>query len=336
MEVSTSPGGPAVAAGILASRPAIEARGLRKTYGGRTAVEGLDLEVARGTVLGFLGPNGAGKTTTIRMLSTVLRPDHGGFAVAGIPDTMPAEIRRRIGVLPESAGYPPGQTVEEWLTYHARLFGASRRAARSEALRLLAEVGLEERARTRIAGLSRGLRQRLGIARALVNVPEVVFLDEPTLGLDPGGQRQVLELVARIAREHGVTVVLSTHTLAEVEQVCHRVVIVNHGRIVADGTVRDIVRRAAAPRRGIVQVPAELRARASEALAGRQISATEVTTGHQDEVELMLPAGLPPEEAASVALRCLLDAGVPVLGFTVEGGRLSDAFLSVTEGSSDE
>jgi ABC-2 type transport system ATP-binding protein len=336
MDVSTSPAGPAPAARVLTAGLAIEARGLRKTYGRRVAVEGLDLEVAGGTVLGFLGPNGAGKTTAIRMMSTVLRPDRGSFAVAGIPHTRPAEIRRRIGVLPESAGYPPAQTAEEWLVYHARLFGSGRRAAHAEARRLLADVGLEERARSRIAGLSRGLRQRLGIARALVNDPEVVFLDEPTLGLDPGGQRQVLELVARVARDHGVTVVLSTHTLAEVEQVCNRVVILNHGRIVADGTVRDIMRRAAAPRRGIVQVPAELRTRAAEALHHRHIPAREALDGRQDEVELTLPADLPAEESATTALRCLLDAGVPVLGFTLEGGRLSDAFLSVTEESSDE
>jgi ABC-2 type transport system ATP-binding protein len=331
MAVSTSPAGKTDPARLMGG-VAIDARGLRKSYGGRVALEGLDLEVAGGTVLGFLGPNGAGKTTAIRMLSTVLRPDRGSFAVAGIPDSMPAEIRRRIGVLPESAGYPPAQTAEEWLTYHAQLSGAGRAAARSESRRLLADVGLAERAGTRIAGLSRGLRQRLGIARALVNNPEVVFLDEPTLGLDPGGQRQVLELVARIAREHGVTVVLSTHTLAEVEQVCNRVVILNHGRIVADGTVRDIMRRAAAPRRGVVRVPAEHRARVAEALVGTRISVTEVANGGQDEVALTLPADLPPEEAAGAALRCLLDAGVPVLGFNLEGGRLSDAFLSVTEG----
>lgn len=336
MDVSTSPAGPAPTALLLTAGPAIEARGLRKAYGGKVAVEGLDLEVAGGTVLGFLGPNGAGKTTAIRMLSTVLRPDRGSFAVAGIPHTRPAEIRRRIGVLPESAGYPPTQTAEEWLVYHLRLCGSSRRAAGSEARRLLADVGLEERARSRIAGLSRGLRQRLGIARALVDDPEVVFLDEPTLGLDPGGQRQVLDLVARIASDHGVTVVLSTHTLAEVEQVCNRVVILNRGRIVADGTVREIVRRAGAPRRGVVQVPPGHQARAIEALDRGRISAGKAPNGRHDEIEIMLPAALPAEEAATAALRCLLEADVPVLGFQVEGGGLSDAFLSVTEGSSDD
>ena len=168
---------------------------------------------------------------------------------------------------PRAPGIPPAQTAEEWLTYHARLFGAGRRAAGATPVACCPRSGSEKRAGVQdLFGLSRGLRQRLGIARAIVNNPELVFLDEPTLGLDPAGQRQVLELVARIARDQGVTVMLSTHTLAEVEQVCNRVVILNHGRIVADGTVREIMRRAAAPRRGIVQVPAGLRPRATRAL----------------------------------------------------------------------
>ena len=334
MDVSANPASPGSPAARVTG-VSIEARGLRKTYGGRVAVEGLDLQVTRGTVLGFLGPNGAGKTTVIRMLSTILGPDRGSFAVAGVPDSRPDEIRRRIGVLPESAGYPPAQTAEEWLVYHARLFGTDHRAARHRARRLLAEVGLEGRAGSRIGGLSRGLRQRLGIARALVNDPEVVFLDEPTLGLDPSGQRQVLALVARIARDHGVTVLLSTHTLAEVEQVSNRVIILNHGRIVADGTVREIVSRAAAPRRGTVQVPPELGDLAVDALSRGRIAAVR-GNGHGEEVEVRLATDLSPEEGASAALRCLLDAGVPVLGFTMEGGRLSDAFLSVTEGSPDD
>ncbi len=331
----TSRTGPATEPEPATRTIAIEARGLRKTYGDRVAVDSLDLEVETGTVLGFLGPNGAGKTTVIRILSTVLRPDRGDFEVAGIPDTRPMDIRRRIGVLPEGAGYPPAQTAEEWLTYHARLFGASRRAAGDDARRLLSEVGLGGRAGSRISSLSRGLRQRLGIARAMVNNPELVFLDEPTLGLDPTGQRQVLDLVARIAREHGATVLLSTHTLTEVEQICHRVLILNRGRVVADGTVGEIVRRAAAPRRGAVQVPVEQRPRAVEVLAGQGIEAS-AAHDRQDEVELVLPADLPPEESSAAALRCLLDAGVPVLGLTLEGGRLSDAFLAVTGGASDD
>jgi ABC-2 type transport system ATP-binding protein len=311
---------------------ALEARGLRKSYGEVDAVDALDLEVEAGTVLGLLGPNGAGKTTVIRMLSTIMRPDAGWFAVAGVPQSRPVEIRRRVGVLPESAGYPQGQTGEEWLAYHAMLFGSSRDHARATARRLLAEVGLAERGGSLISGYSRGMRQRLGIARALVNDPQVVFLDEPTLGLDPIGQLQMLELMARTVGQRGVTVVLSSHLLAEVEQACDRVLILNRGRAVAHGTVAEVVRSAAVPRRGLVKVPPELRARALDVLATCAVDAAASDGDHGGELELRLPADVAAETAAAQALGSLLDAGVPVLGFSLEGGRLGDAFLAVTEG----
>jgi ABC-2 type transport system ATP-binding protein len=310
---------------------ALEATGLRKSYGGVLAVDSVDLAVRPGVVLGFLGPNGAGKTTVIRMLSTILPADAGSFTVAGVPHTDPLEIRRRVGVLPESAGYPLGQTGQEWLAYHAQLFGLARAEARQTARRLLVEVGLGERSGSLVSAYSRGMRQRLGIARALVNDPQVVFLDEPTLGLDPAGQRQVLDLVDRIAQDHGVTVILTTHLLAEVEQVCGQVIILHHGRVVAEGTVAEVARRAAAPRRGLVSVPPEFRDRALELLAGASLQAAAVGNDHGGQLEMLIPVGVVPETATAEALRCLLDAGVPVLGFTLEGGRLSDAFLAVTE-----
>src|SRR5437016_2910074 len=155
---------------------AIEGHGLTKSYGDRRAVDALDLEVGPGSVLGFLGPNGAGKTTVIRVLTTVLRADSGRFSVAGVPHDRPREIRERIGVLPESVGYPNNQTGEEFLVVHARLFGQSPGDAREHVGRLLEEVGSADRGRSLVAGYSRGMRQRLGIARVLVNRPEVVFL----------------------------------------------------------------------------------------------------------------------------------------------------------------
>ena len=310
---------------------ALQARGLTKAYRGVVAVESLDLEVETGTILGFLGPNGAGKTTVIRMLSTILRPDAGWFAVAGVPQNQPVEIRRRVGVLPESAGYPPGQTGQEWLTFHGELFGRPREDARATAHWLLAEVGLAERGGSLISGYSRGMRQRLGIARALINDPQVVFLDEPTLGLDPMGQFQVLELMTRIACEHGVTIVLSTHLLAEVEQACDRVLILNRGRIVAQGTVAEVAQRAAAPRRGLVKVPPALRSRALDVLGTSEVRAVAGDGDHPGDLVLTMPTGVALDKAASLALSRLLEAGVPVLGFAMEGGRLSDAFLTVTE-----
>ncbi len=258
---------------------AIEARGLRKVYDGTVAVDSLDLAVEAGTILGFLGPNGAGKTTAIRVLSTILEQDAGTFAIDGIPHTDPVEIRRRVGVLPESAGYPGSQTGEEWLTYHGQLFGLRRAKAGAIAGRLLDEVGLGERGRTEIASMSRGMRQRLGIARAIVNDPQVLFLDEPTLGLDPAGQRQVLGLVTRIAHDRGVTVVLSSHLLAEVEQVCDRVVILNRGRLVSDGTVSEVVSHAAPVRHAALQVPAHEQVKAIEVLRREGIEASAAEEG---------------------------------------------------------
>jgi ABC-2 type transport system ATP-binding protein len=310
------------------SASGIEAHGLAKAYGEVRALEALDLALAPGVVLGFLGPNGAGKTTAIRMLTTVLKPDAGTFTVAGIPHTKPVEIRQRVGVLPESAGYPERQSSEEFLRYHARLFGHTRESARETARSLLAETGLTERARSPIGGYSRGMRQRLGIARALVNEPSVVFLDEPTLGLDPSGQRQMLGLIRQIAEARGATVVLSTHLLAEVEEVCGRVVILNRGRIVADGTVAEIGRRAGAPRHGRLQVPTEETARALEALRERGVQAAEDWSAGQ--LDLALRADNTDEDVRA-ALGALLDVHIPVLGFELDGGRLNDAFLAMTE-----
>jgi len=219
----------------------IEATGLSKRYGARNALDGLTFAAEPGEVIGLLGPNGAGKTTTIRLLTTILEPSSGTFTVAGEPGDRPHRIRQRIGVLPESGGYPARQTGAEYLRYAARLFGRSRRDARSAADRLLDDVGLGDRAGTRISAYSRGMKQRLGIARALVNDPSVVFLDEPTLGLDPAGQREILATIGEIAGRRGATVVLSTHTLTEVEQVCGSVLILDHGRLRAAGPLADVV-----------------------------------------------------------------------------------------------
>ncbi|MEV1289053.1 ABC transporter ATP-binding protein [Micromonospora sp. NPDC049679] len=289
----------------------------------------------RGEVVGLLGANGAGKTTTIRLLTTVLQPTSGAFSVAGVPFTRPAEIRRRVGVLPESAGYPGHQSGSDYLRYHARLFGLGRPEAARVAGRLLADVGLEERASSRISTYSRGMRQRLGIARALVNAPPVVFLDEPTLGLDPAGQRQVLGIVRDIAVRRGTTVILSTHALPDVEEVCTRVLILDKGRVLISGTVGEVTATVAAQRYGQLRVPIELVSPARRALAGVAGLTVEAPDERPDVLRISLPAGVGgeqdhPERGMNLALRAVLNADVPVLSFEVEGARLSDAFLTMT------
>ena len=314
--------------------PVVEARGIAKLYGSLVAVDDLTVAVEAGEVLGILGPNGAGKTTAVRMLTTILAPSRGSFSVAGIPHTRPEEIRSRIGVLPESAGYPGGQTGEQYLTYHARLYGYPRGRAGEIARSLLDELGLLERGRSPISAYSRGMRQRLGIARALVSEPVAVFLDEPTLGLDPAGQRQVLRHVRTIARERGAAVLLSTHLLNEVEENCSNVLILNRGRVVAEGTVSDVVSRAAAPRRLRLQVAPEETDRATLVLAAlpavQQVELSESQTGWL-AVELAAPGdangGGP---APNDVLRALLDAGLALRSFELDGTRLSDAFLAMT------
>ncbi|MDQ3858998.1 MAG: ABC transporter ATP-binding protein [Actinomycetota bacterium] len=310
---------------------AVEANGLCKSYRAVVGVENLSFRAESGDILGVLGPNGAGKTTAIRVLTTILPPTRGTFTVAGFPHSRPTEIRRRIGVLPESAGYPEQQTGEEYLRYHARLYGHGRSSARALAERLLADVGLADRRRSLIEHYSRGMRQRLGLARALVNEPQVVFLDEPTLGLDPAGQRQVLALVRRIASGRGATFLLSTHVLAEVEEVCSRVLILNRGRVAAAGTVAEVARRAAAPRSARLRVAADDVERAVAALAAAK-SVARVDSGNEQPGSLVATLSRDGgEEGMNGGLRALADAGIPVLAFELEGARLSDAFLAMTE-----
>ena len=305
---------------------AVEARAVEKRYGSLVAVVDLSFEAEAGEILGVLGPNGAGKTTAIRVLTTILEPSSGSFAVAGVPHSRPAEIRSRIGVLPESAGYPERQTGEEYLRYHARLYGRNRDDARAAARSLLNEVGLGERSRSLISTYSRGMRQRLGIARALVNEPRVVFLDEPTLGLDPAGQRQILDTVRRIAAERGATVLLSTHLLAEVEETCSRVLILNRGRVAAQGTVAEVAARAAAHRSGRLRVPPEETEPALRALAA--LEGVEAAAGGQPG---LITVRLKEGDSMNAAVRAVVDAGIPLLSSELEGARLSDAFLAMTK-----
>ncbi|MFL5896747.1 MAG: ATP-binding cassette domain-containing protein [Thermoleophilaceae bacterium] len=216
---------------------AVEARSLTRTFkGGIEAVRAIDLTVARGEVFGFLGPNGAGKTTTVRMLCTLLPPTSGGAKVAGVDVVAdPAEVRRRIGVALQEIGLDPVQTGRELLELQCGLYGISGEAARKRAGELLELVGLTDAADRRTKTYSGGMKRRLDLASALVHSPEVLFLDEPTTGLDPASRLTVWDEVRRI-NAAGTTVFLTTQYLEEADQLCDRVAIIDAGRIVAEGT----------------------------------------------------------------------------------------------------
>jgi ABC-2 type transport system ATP-binding protein len=219
---------------------AVRVEGLVKHYGGRSgvveAVRGVDLTVEAGEVFGFLGPNGAGKSTTVRMLTTLLAITAGTAVVAGADVARePDAVRRRIGVALQEAGLDPRQTGRELLVLQARLFGASPRAAAARAEDLLALVDLEDAADRRIKGYSGGMKRRLDLASALVHEPDVLFLDEPTTGLDPASRLTIWDEVRRI-NERGTTVFLTTQYLEEADQLCDRLAIIDDGRIVREGT----------------------------------------------------------------------------------------------------
>lgn len=321
--------------------PVLVAEDVRKSYGRRPALRGLSFSLEAGRILGFLGPNGAGKTTAIRILTTILEPDAGRFVVAGIRSEDPGNIRRRIGVLPESLGFPKHLTGVEFLTYFGQLYGRTAPHARTYGRALLQEMGLDQRARSLIGAYSRGMRQRLGIARALVNDPAVLFLDEPTLGLDPRGQQELLALVRRIARERSVGIILCSHALSEVEAVCDDVVILSVGRVVARGTVADVVgqaQRSVTERGGLrIHVPPSSLAAAQRVLAAlpvvREVTPIGEMTGGL-RVELVEEANGHAAEEPHInnrILEALLRAGIPILSVEIEGGRLRDVFLHLTE-----
>jgi ABC-2 type transport system ATP-binding protein len=303
---------------------------LRKFYGPRLALRDLSLTLEAGRILGFLGPNGAGKTTSIRILTTIMEPDGGSFTVDGISHKHPQEIRRRIGVLPETFGLPKQMTGIEYLIYFGQLYGRSARAAREYGLQLLEEVGLGKRGKSLVGTYSHGMRQRIGIARALVNDPRVVFLDEPTLGLDPRGQQELNELVKRIARERNAGIILCSHMLPEVEAVCDDVVILSSGEVIARGPVGDVTGKA---ERNVIRVrvpanAAEDAQRALEALT--PVRRVVAGTGQQGWLRVEVDDVNGGDPLNNRILDSLIRGGIPVLGFEPQGGRLQDVFLDLT------
>ncbi|MFF0656560.1 ABC transporter ATP-binding protein [Micromonospora tulbaghiae] len=300
-------------------QPLIQARGLVKRFSDFTAVDGIDVEVRRGEAFGFLGPNGAGKSSTMRMIGCISPPSGGELRILGLdPVRDGPAIRARLGVCPQLDSLDPELTVRENLTTYARYFGIPRRLARERAGELLDFVQLTERAESRVDPLSGGMKRRLTIARALVNDPEIVLLDEPTTGLDPQARHLVWERLFRL-KQQGVTLVLTTHYMDEAEQLCDRLVVMDGGRIVAEGSPRALIERHAT--REVVEL--RFAGDSQEAFAGKLDGLGERVEVLPDRILLYVSDG--DAAVAEVAARGLDPAGV-----LVRRGSLEDVFLHLT------
>jgi ABC-2 type transport system ATP-binding protein len=306
---------------------AIVVSGLQKRYGTQVAVRDLTFSVPRGEIFGFVGPNGAGKTSTIRILATLLAPDGGTAVVDGIPVAEdPAGVRDAVGYMPDFFGVYDRLTAVEYLEFYAACHGVPRRMRRRRAHELLELVDLEGRGRQQVDGLSRGLKQRLCLARALVHDPHVLLLDEPAAGLDPRARVHMRELV-RSLRRMGKTILVSSHILPELEELCTWVGFIDRGGMVAAGPMTEVRDRMQVVRRIRVEVAdrsagALTRSAADAASAPGVIGADVV----EDAVELRLGDDAVEHEV----LRWLVLNGIAVRSFGPVTGALSDAFLRLT------
>ncbi|MDX6671427.1 MAG: type transport system ATP-binding protein [Solirubrobacteraceae bacterium] len=314
---------------------AIEARALRRTFkGGVEAVRDIDLGVAAGEVFGFLGPNGAGKTTTVRMLCTLLPPSGGSASVAGVDVVQDAaEVRRRIGVALQEIGLDPVQTGRELLELQCGLYGITGPAAKTRAQELLQLLGLTEAADRRTKTYSGGMKRRLDLATALVHSPQVLFLDEPTTGLDPASRLTVWDEVRRI-NDSGTTVFLTTQYLEEADKLCDRVAIIDAGEIVAEGTPE---RLKAQMGHDVVTVELDGADQAATEAALGDLPGLERVVAEPERLALYLEDG-----AGSIAeiVRRLDRAGIRVGAISVSRPTLDDVFLQATgrrlEGAAEE
>ena len=301
----------------------LEAIGLRKSYGSRLVLDGVSLTLHAGEVVGLLGPNGAGKTTTLSLLATLLEPDSGTVRIAGAtPSPGHYALRRKLGFVPQSIALYPSLSGFQNLELFARLHGISRREARTASMRALEEVGLAERAHDPVAVLSGGMKRRLNLACGMVHRPGLLLLDEPTVGVDPQSREQIL-LTVRSAAEAGAAVIYSTHYMEEVERICSRALLIDGGRVVASGTIAELI--ALGGRRPLMEITFQEAATPSwcEGLAGiTQIA----VPGANGKVALQL------ESFALVnpILERARAAGANVLEFSVHSPNLSDAFIALT------
>ena len=304
---------------------AIETAGLTKSFGTTRALAGVDLAIREGTVYGLLGPNGAGKTTIIRVLATLLRPDGGSAKVLGLDVVRDARrVREKVSLTGQYASVDEDLTGHENLVLVGRLLGLPWRAARARADELLEVFGLADAGGRQVRTYSGGMRRRVDIAASLVAIPELLFLDEPTTGLDPRSRNQVWELVRRIAAE-GTTVLLTTQYLDEADRLAERMAVIDHGRVIAEGTSRELKASIGANALRLRLASADQRPRALE-IAGRVLGEGVFPV----EEPLELTARIESSAQAGTLLLALSEAGIDIAQLSVGDPSLDEVFLALT------
>ncbi|MEV6632331.1 ATP-binding cassette domain-containing protein [Actinoplanes sp. NPDC051470] len=308
------------------SAPAIETDALVKTFGDNRAVDGVDLSVPAGTVYGLLGPNGAGKTTVVRMLATLLRPDGGSARVFGHDVVREADaVRAQVSLTGQYASVDEDLTGHENLILLARLLGYRKTEARARAGQLLEAFGLTDAADRQVKKYSGGMRRRLDIGASILSTPELLFLDEPTTGLDPRSRNQVWDII-RVVVANGTTVLLTTQYLDEADQLAGRIAVIDHGKVIAEGTPGQLKSSIGA---GTVHV--RLRDAEQRPEAERVLSSTLGSAVSLDADPVALTARVDAAEPASRALAALAAADIVVDEFSLGQPSLDEVFLALTE-----
>ena len=308
----------------------IRTENLTKVYNGKKAVDGLDLEVGEGEIFGFLGPNGAGKSTTILMLTGMIEPTGGRCLVDGIEVAKdPLQVKKIIGYLPEDVGFYGNMTGEQNLDYFARFYGMDARERKDRIAELLELVHLD--GVTQKAGeYSRGMKQRLGIAKALVNRPQIIFLDEPTLGLDPRGQREIQQLLFDINKSDGITIFITSHMLKDIEVLCNKVCIIKDGSLVEQGSIRELQEKY---RDGYSMLLQTSDNEAAEGLI-RKLKKVARVAGEDGQLLIECESGLSDDEVLSVKhelVTAILSNGLDIREMTHKTLSMEDIFFKVTD-----